>query len=309
MRRDELLGLLEQGQVDEERLARAVESDVALVLTCLALAQRSSSSPPDGVAGVRAALVLISAPELVDAVSELTVFDCFDSAVSHASRAERFALHARAVQRMAVRLAPEYDAEQLDELASAALLHDIGKLALPGDPAEPGLDSATPQERLRAERLELGVDHAVLGGALLRSWNLPERLAQAVEGHHSEDAEGPAAVVSAADMLIHYQHGDPVDLEALLTVGSRLGLGRAELGSLLWETSEPLAAAPTACPLSGRERQVLRRLARGGTYKQIALDLGISANTVRGHLHRIYAKLGVVDRAQAVLAASRAAWI
>jgi DNA-binding CsgD family transcriptional regulator len=110
-------------------------------------------------------------------------------------------------------------------------------------------------------------------------------------------------------MLTHYQHGDAIDLEALLEVGRGLGLGRDELGSIVWERTEPLAVGPTACPLSGRERQVLRRLARGRTYKQIALDLEISANTVRGHLHRIYAKLGVVDRAQAVLAASRASWI
>jgi len=37
---------------------------------------------------------------------------------------------------------------------------------------------------------------------------------------------------------------------------------------------------------------VLKRLAEGKVYKQIALDLGLSTSTVRTHLHNIYGKLG-----------------
>ena len=63
------------------------------------------------------------------------------------------------------------------------------------------------------------------------------------------------------------------------------------------------------CPLSARELDVLRRLAEGKVYKQIALDEGISPSTVRNHLHTAYSKLGVVDRAQAVLTAREQGWI
>ena len=63
------------------------------------------------------------------------------------------------------------------------------------------------------------------------------------------------------------------------------------------------------CPLSSRELEVLMALADGKVYKQIARDMSLSVSTVRSHLHHAYAKLGVPDRAQAVLLASKHGWI
>ena len=54
---------------------------------------------------------------------------------------------------------------------------------------------------------------------------------------------------------------------------------------------------------------MLLGLRRGRTYKQIAVDLQVSESTVRSHLHKTYERLGVVDRAQAVLLASDRGWI
>ena len=66
---------------------------------------------------------------------------------------------------------------------------------------------------------------------------------------------------------------------------------------------------PEPCPLSTREVEVLACLAEGKVYKQIALELSVSASTVRSHLHNVYGKLGTADRAQAVLLASRCGWL
>ncbi|MFD3735788.1 LuxR C-terminal-related transcriptional regulator [Streptomyces sp. NPDC058632] len=52
--------------------------------------------------------------------------------------------------------------------------------------------------------------------------------------------------------------------------------------------------------LSGRERDVLRRLARMMTTEEIAADLYVSVNTVKTHLKSVYRKLGVNRRADAV---------
>lgn len=59
-----------------------------------------------------------------------------------------------------------------------------------------------------------------------------------------------------------------------------------------------LGAAPSS-PLSARETEVLRLVARGGTNKQVAAELFVSEHTVARHLSNIYAKLGVVSRAAA----------
>ena len=54
---------------------------------------------------------------------------------------------------------------------------------------------------------------------------------------------------------------------------------------------------------------MLKHLAEGKVYKQIALELSLSTSTVRTHLHNTYAKLGAVDRAQAVLVATQRGWL
>ena len=52
--------------------------------------------------------------------------------------------------------------------------------------------------------------------------------------------------------------------------------------------------------LSDRERQVLEAMAAGQLYKQIADDLGVSIHTVRSYIRRIYEKLHVRTRTEAV---------
>jgi NarL family two-component system response regulator LiaR len=58
--------------------------------------------------------------------------------------------------------------------------------------------------------------------------------------------------------------------------------------------------------LTAREREVLVLIGRGYRNKQIARELGISEKTVKTHVGRLLAKLGVDDRTQAAVMAVRA---
>jgi LuxR family maltose regulon positive regulatory protein len=60
---------------------------------------------------------------------------------------------------------------------------------------------------------------------------------------------------------------------------------------------EPLALIE---PLTDRELDVLRLMAEGLKYKEIAERLFISLNTVRSHVKAIYGKLNVNNRTQAI---------
>jgi DNA-binding NarL/FixJ family response regulator len=57
---------------------------------------------------------------------------------------------------------------------------------------------------------------------------------------------------------------------------------------------------PEPAVLSPREWEVLRLLARGFSYKEICESLGIALPTVNTHVHRIYEKLHVRSRGEAV---------
>ncbi len=53
--------------------------------------------------------------------------------------------------------------------------------------------------------------------------------------------------------------------------------------------------------LTGRELEVLDEIRRGMTNREIALRLGVSTTTVNKHVHRVLAKLGARNRAQAAI--------
>lgn len=84
---------------------------------------------------------------------------------------------------------------------------------------------------------------------------------------------------------------------------STLGAIQAAL-VVLHRRFQPLRSAhdPVTGELSSRELEVLALLAQGLSGRQVAHRLGLALGTVRKHLERIYAKLGVHDRMNAVIA-------
>jgi DNA-binding NarL/FixJ family response regulator len=60
----------------------------------------------------------------------------------------------------------------------------------------------------------------------------------------------------------------------------------------------PAAADPELEQLTPREREVLRLIARGYAYKEVAKDLGISAKTVETHVSSVLRKLQLSSRHQ-----------
>lgn len=62
-------------------------------------------------------------------------------------------------------------------------------------------------------------------------------------------------------------------------------------------------------PLTGREHEVLRMAGRGMANKQIGTALDVSVRTVQAHLSRVFRKLGVGSRTEAVLHGLRHGWL
>jgi putative nucleotidyltransferase with HDIG domain len=295
-------------------LVEAVEADVALTIAVLRFANRTNSS--GSVGGVPAAVDVLKPSGVLAIAGTSPVFDFFESNGGWELRPEQFRVHALATQQAAARIGREIGWDDRDELVVAALLHDIGRLVIsklhPGRRTYFDSTSRTPEQRIREEREQLGIDHALVGGVLARRWNVPQQIAVAIERHHAEDADGLAAVVATADMVAHYSQGEAVTPERLRDAAKRCGLGAEGLRELLYELPYPREAESRVsepCPLSSRELDVLRHLSEGMVYKQIAGEMQLSVSTIRTHLHNVYGKIGAVDRAQAVLTARDCGWI
>jgi HD-like signal output (HDOD) protein/DNA-binding CsgD family transcriptional regulator len=313
--RNRVLTLVREDPPAIGEVVSAIESDVALVTTVLRIANRSPGKHKGRVASIPHAVEVLSPAGVEQLASRAKVFDFFERTPAWDSAPERFRLHAIATQAAADRLARELDHPKRDELLTLALLHDIGQLVLlhayPAYPVQVHGRARTPEERLHRERRELGVDHALVGGVLARRWGLPHGLATGIERHHSDEAEGQTAIVRLADMLAHYGHGHAVDPKALLHAARSLELSPEMLRGLMYELPYwgNVKRHVDPCPLSSRELDVLKKLAEGKVYKQIAHELGLSTSTVRTHLHNTYTKIGASDRAQAVLTATDRGWI
>ena len=139
-----------------------------------------------------------------------------------------------------------------------------------------------------------------------------ERLSAAIGDHHRSDSEASlTSLLRLADIVAHYSMGDAVDRRIMLRLAAILGVRGPALRDALFELPQGGGQRKRAMPspLSDRETAALRQLAAGKVYKDIADELGVATSTVRTHLHSVYAKLDVADRAQAVLRATEMGWI
>jgi len=128
----------------------------------------------------------------------------------------------------------------------------------------------------------------------------PDSICRAIEaGARSYLAKGtaPEKVVKAVrDAARSPRTPDPGILSGLAE-----DLRQVASGERLTEASAVLA------DLTPREREILRCIGKGMKNREISSNLGVSVQTVKTHIYHLYDKLGVRDRTQAALIASKLA--
>ncbi|MDQ4075724.1 MAG: response regulator transcription factor, partial [Chloroflexota bacterium] len=109
------------------------------------------------------------------------------------------------------------------------------------------------------------------------------------------------AVISPAQMHAARQ-GQPDELTTAIAMAQAELI--AELPPPMQVSHLPAPPSPTTHtmvePLTDRELEVLHLLAQGLTNRQMAEALSVVLGTVKAHNNRIYGKLGVSNRVQAV---------
>lgn len=121
-----------------------------------------------------------------------------------------------------------------------------------------------------------------------------------------------AAAIGSAEKYMRVFLDEDSGIVAMLqhiVDGEKKGKVRTKLGQycagIISAFQRESAADKAAIALTPRERQILTGLSRGNASKMIARDLGVTESTVKFHLKKIYAKLGVNKRSAAVVEARR----
>ena len=137
---------------------------------------------------------------------------------------------------------------------------------------------------------------------------LPQTAVVILTGHEEDEHVFEGIKAGAQGYLL--KDSEPEDLSrAIHTVYAGNTIIAPDLAQKMLNTFEAGGQAGSVRlappPLTERELEVMRALARGMSDKQIAQSLGISEKTVRNHTSNIYRKLHIFDRTQAVIYAVR----
>ncbi|HEU5392819.1 MAG TPA: HD domain-containing phosphohydrolase [Streptosporangiaceae bacterium] len=227
--------------------------------------------------------------------------------------------HSRGVADLAERAASlaGLAAAEVITLRRAALVHDIGRVAVPvGVWGKPG-----PLTRGEHEQVRL---HAYHSERVLEACPALRRLAR-LAGSHGERCDGsgyhrgsraadlPAAawLLAAADCYqamreprAHRPARSPQAAADELSAEGQAGrLPPDAVRAVLAAAGQQRSPVPRPRPagLSERECEVLGLIARGMATKQVARQLGISPKTCDHHIQRLYRKTGLSTRAGATL--------
>jgi putative nucleotidyltransferase with HDIG domain len=204
---------LQGGEASVGGMAQLLGSDQALAVAVLRRANSGLAMPNRRIGSLREAIARIGLRALWAVLIEAAAGPMLDRGLPPYALSRRTSWrHAATTSRAARVLAARAGGGVDPEAASiAGLLHDVGKSVLTRVAPEMTAEAVS-MARSRSvpvwqsERQLFGFDHGQVGGALLRSWGLPDAVVEGVECHHDgyvEAATTLAAIVRLADAAAH----------------------------------------------------------------------------------------------------------
>ena len=206
----ELIQSLGDDSVDTQLLAKKIASDQALVAKMLRVANSSFYGLQGRVTSIQDVIVVLGLRSVRTLAMAAAVTGSFTQRNAAGFDFSAFWRHSMGTALCARALARRLKLSE-ENAFTAALLHDIGRLALAACfPAHLAAVLVWRAEHdclsLQAEHAVIGTDHAMIGEALAGHWKFPLLIQEAVALHHSLDGSEHSrlsGVVHIADGLAH----------------------------------------------------------------------------------------------------------
>jgi len=199
-----LCSMVESPDVSAAVIGKLIASDQVLAARILKLVNSAFYGFPGRISSVSQAFVLLGFNVVKGLAVSASVFDMM---TGHLEGLWRHSLACSVVAARVARVLGEPDAE---EIAVAALLHDIGKVALwtkfPYDMALI-MDEIKVKDKtlVDLEDERFGMTHPEIGEILVKQWNLPDNLIEPITFHHqphrSKKYERRTHIIHLADLI------------------------------------------------------------------------------------------------------------
>jgi putative nucleotidyltransferase with HDIG domain len=214
--------LMSKEDIQFRELSLVLETDQALVSKLLGLVNSPFFGIPRQITQISDALAYLGLKETRNLVWALTTKDAFTSHTDHDTWH-----HSLTTAYLAEALA-KYSRKGVDQhqAFTAGLVHDIGiafiDKKMPDANEDIQLKIDLGHSRLEAEKSILGMDHAAIGAIILRQWNVPKIIIEAVQYHHSpwEIENALCPIIALANETAHQNLDNNLQIdEQLLTYG------------------------------------------------------------------------------------------
>ncbi len=188
-----LLSLLDKPDTDVAHIENILKYDPGLTANVLKLTNSAYFGLPSKIGSVRQAVILLGSKRLIQLVLASCVRGVMDKTIDgYALTPGALWRHSIAASVAAETLVAELKIPAADVIFTAALLHDMGKLAMGNfvkDDLKKIEDTASQDIPFEvAEQFVLGIDHAEVGALILQNWSFPPEIVTAVRWHHAPDA-------------------------------------------------------------------------------------------------------------------------
>lgn len=202
--------LVESNDASTQEIGEVIGRDPSLTARLLRLVNSAYFNFSRRIDTVSRAVTIIGVRELYSLVIAVSAIKSFSNLPNNLVNIDTFWRHGIYTGLIARALAKQCRVLHPERMFVAGMLHDIGSLVLYNRMPETAADLllvCDGDEGIlhQAELAELGFTHADLGGALLRSWMLPDTLQEAVSYHHmpsyAVSSELEASIVHLAENL------------------------------------------------------------------------------------------------------------
>jgi len=206
-----LMILVRDDRTTMDTIANLLGTDQALAAAVLRYANSARAMPNRRIGSLREAVIRIGQRALSDVLVRACAGPLLDRGLPPYALPRRVAWrHAATASVASTALAKLLQTAGGEGAGVAGLLHDVGKMVLTSVVPEAAAEAVSIARSRhlpvwQAEQLVLGFHHGQVGGALLRSWGLPETVVDAVAFHHQHElTSNPlATVVFLADAAAH----------------------------------------------------------------------------------------------------------
>ena len=248
-----LLPLLDNSDSTASEIENILKYDPGLTANILKLTNSAYFGIPTRVSSVKQAIVLLGWKRLLQLVMTICMSPLMKKTIpGYDLRSGELWRHSIAVSVAAEILVKSLKISDADEVFTAALLHDVGKLILGGfvkkdlEQIESMVTKGITFDV--AESMVLGTNHAEIGGHILHKWSFPAELVNAVQWHHDpESCENSCTlsdivhVANTLGLMTGFGNGGEGHIiEPFGPVADRLGLKVDDLEAMAQQTSAGL---------------------------------------------------------------------